>query len=143
MIGDIDPVQAVLSVGGLALTLLYLWGLTKFERKRTRAERIADEESLRKKIEDIGDARYTVRTQYHEQISNLTAGNLRLQNEQVRQSVLLERLQQDMHGVHQAVDQMNQHLADIRVGVGKISGIWEEHTRTYGGVALTKEARGA
>lgn len=143
MIGDIDPVQAVLSVGGLALTLLYLWGLTKFERKRTRAERIADEEALRKKIEDIGDARYTVRTQYHEQISNLTAGNLRLQNEQVRQSVLLERLQQDMHGVHQAVDQMNQHLADIRVGVGKISGIWEEHTRTYGGIALTKEARGA
>ena len=141
--GEIDPVQAGFAVGGLLLTVLYLWGLTKFERKRTREERIADGEALRKRVEEIGDSRYTIRTQYHEQISNLTAGNLRLENEQVRQSVVLERLQHDMHGVHQAVDQMNQHLADIRVGVSKISGIWEEHTRTYGGIALTKEARNA
>ena len=143
MIGEIDPVQAGLAFGAVALGTLHPWGLTQFERKRTREERIAEEDALRKKIEDVGDGRYTIRTHYHEQLSNLTAMNLRLENEQVRQSVLLERLQQDMHGVHQAVDQMNQHLADIRVGVGKISGIWEEHTRTYGGIALTKEARGA
>ena len=81
MIGEIDPVQAGLATGGLVLGVLHLWGLTKFERKRTREERLAEEESLRKKIEDVGDGRYAIRTQYHEQLSNLTAMNLRLETE--------------------------------------------------------------